>query len=184
MDTDSFDLAQNYFEVFGLSVHGQPDSSGLREKYMALQRRYHPDKFVSADDAQRRKAVQIASFVNQAHQTLSDPLKCAEYCLHLQGVEADTETDAKMDPLFLMEQMEWRETLEDIDNDDPKVFETLAGLRTEIAEKISDLAGQTASHLESKNTVLARDSIRKWQFLAKLHAEADSLEARLDDLSG
>lgn len=182
MDTDSFSLAQNYFEVFGIVAHAQPDRSELREKYMVLQRQYHPDKFASADDSQRRQAVQIASFINQAHQTLSDPLKCAEYCLQLQGVDADSETDAKMDPMFLMEQMEWRETLEDISDDDPKAFDKLSELSAEIAKKISEIATTTASQLELQDKMQARDSIRKWQFLSKLHREADSLEARLDDL--
>lgn len=182
MDTDSFNLAQNYFEVFGFSAHSRPDRSELREKYMVLQRQYHPDKFASADDLKRRQAVQIASFINQAHQTLADPLKCAEYCLQLQGVDVDSETDAKMDPMFLMEQMEWRETLEDINDDDPKALDKLAGLRSEIEIKISEATEKTASQLESQDTSQARDTIRKWQFLSKLHREAESLEARIDDL--
>lgn len=165
-------------------THSQPDTSELREKYLVLQRQYHPDKFAAADDMQRRQAVQIASFVNQAHRTLSDPLKCAEYCLQLQGVDVDSETDAKMDPMFLMEQMEWRETLEDISVDDPKAFDKLSGLRSEIGGKISEMADQTTSYLESQDTAQARDTIRKWQFLSKLHREAESLEERLDDSHG
>ena len=184
MEIDSFNLAQTYFEVFNLDVQSQPDRNELRATYMALQRQYHPDKFAAADDQQRRKAVQVAAFINQAHQTLSDPLKCAEYCLKLQGVDVDSEADAKMDPMFLMEQMEWREALEDISDDDPGALTDLEKLRVEIAGKITAIGKVTASQLEAAETTTARNSVRKWQFLSKLNLEAEALEARLDDLNG
>lgn len=181
MEIDSFNLAQSYFELFGLPENSLPDHSELRAKYMLLQRQYHPDKFAAASDRERRQAVQIASFVNQAHQTLSDPLKCAEYCLQLQGVEADSETDAKMDPMFLMEQMEWRESLEDINDSDPGAMTKLESLRAKISASVDLIAAKTSKQLEKKESQAARDSIRKWQFLSKLGTEADSLEYRLLD---
>lgn len=184
MDIESFSLQQNYFSLFELGVSSQIDERALRSRYMELQRQYHPDNFASADDAQRRYAVQVAAFVNQAYQTLSNPLKRAEYCLQLQGVEVDAETDAKMDPMFLMEQMEWRETLEDIDEEDPKAFTAITKLREQIGKKTQTLAQQTAEHLEATQSESAREAIRKWQFLVKLDAEADAVEARLDEVSG
>lgn len=177
-------MRQNYFELFDLSVTSQPDSDELRAKYMVLQRQYHPDKFAAAPDHERRMAVQIASFVNQANETLADPLKCAEYCLQLQGVDVDSETDAKMDPMFLMEQMEWRESLEDIDESDAGAFAKLDALRIDINSHIDAVKQQTGRQLESGDTASARDSIRKWQFLSKLYNEAEALEARLDDRAG
>lgn len=182
LDTTNFNLAQTYFELFDLPLDSQPDQALLREKYMVLQRQFHPDKFASADDQRRRQAVQIASFVNQANQTLSDPLKCAEYCLQLQGVEVDSETDAKMDPMFLMEQMEWRETLEDIKADDPGAFDQLSDLRTEINSSMDAIADASFAQIKARDTVEARNSIRKWQFLSKLYAEAESVEAKIDEL--
>ncbi len=182
METTTFNLGQTYFELFGLPLDSQPDQAVLRDKYMVLQRQFHPDKFASADDQQRRQAVQIASYINQAHQTLADPLKCAEYCLQLQGVEVDSETDAKMDPMFLMEQMELRETLEDITADNPGALDQLSGLRGEINSKINSVSEAAFSQIKSRDTVEARNSIRKWQFLSKLYAEAESVEAKIDDL--
>ena len=165
-----------------MPLDAQPDQALLREKYMVLQRQFHPDKFASADDQSRRQAVQIASFINQANQTLANPLKCAEYCLQLQGVEVDSETDAKMDPMFLMEQMEWRETLEDIRPDDPGAFDQISGLRAEINDSMEAIAIASFAQIKSRDTVEARNSIRKWQFLAKLYAEAESVEAKIDEL--
>lgn len=182
METATFNLGQTYFELFDLPADSQPDQTVLREKYMVLQRQFHPDKFASADDQQRRQAVQIAAFINQAHQTLADPLQCAEYCLRLQGVAVDSETDAKMDPMFLMEQMEWRETLEDINTDDPGAFDQLAALRSEISNTMGTIADTSFAQIKSRDNVEARNSIRKWQFLSKLYAEAESVEAKIDEL--
>jgi len=153
----------------------------LRATYMNLQRTWHPDKFAAAGNEERLRAVQIASFVNEAHKTLASPLKRAEYCLHLHGGSADSETDAKMDSMFLMEQMEWRETLEDINPASEDSYAAIDALRAEIKQSMDKIAAQTAQHLDDKDLDGARDALRKWQFLVKLVAEADSVEAQLDE---
>lgn len=148
---------------------------------MAMQRQFHPDKYAAAGDRERRYAVQIAAFVNEAHLTLTDPLKRAEYQLRLQGGDARSETDAKMDPMFLMEQMEWRESLEEINSTTPEPFAAIDTLRTEINASISEITTEVNSHLDQQATEAAGEALRKWQFLAKLLAELESVEARIDD---
>ena len=151
---------------------------------MALQRDHHPDKHAAKDDAERLLAVRIASFINEAHQTLSVPLKRAEYCLQLKGVSTDTETDAKMDPAFLMEQMEWREALEDVDLSSDAAYDHLDNLKREITASIKSVAGNVEMQLVDLNLQAARDSVRQWQFLSKLVAEVDAAEARVDEATG
>lgn len=157
--------------------------SGLRASYMDLQRVYHPDKYAAASSQDRLKAVQISSFLNQAHKTLSSPLKRAEYCLHLQGGSSDSESDATMDSMFLMEQMEWRETLDDIKSGSDESFKVLDELRAEIKQRTNQIEVQTAQFLEAQDVEQARDTLRKWQFLVKLIAETDAVEAQLDEQS-
>ncbi len=182
MNTATPDLRQNYFELFDIPVSSAVDKKQLRSRYMTLQRQFHPDKYASADDQHRRMAVQIAAMVNQAHDTLSDPLKCAEYCLELQGVKIDAETDSTMDPAFLMEQMEWREKLEDITDtqDNSKAADSLGGLREEISQRVKEIGANTATKLDEKDTAAARELIRKWQFLVKIDREAQIVGSRLD----
>jgi molecular chaperone HscB len=172
------DLRQNFFELFELPVSCPVDKKALRTRYMALQREFHPDKYAAADDQHRRMAVQIAARVNQAHDTLSDPLKCAEYCLELQGVDIDAETDSSMDTGFLMEQMEWREKLEDIT--DAGSADALNELRSEIAGRIELIGSQTAEKLDQQDATGARELVRKWQFLFKIDREAQSVGSRLN----
>ena len=174
------DLRQNFFELFELPVSCAVDKKALRARYMALQRQFHPDKYAAADAQHRRMAVQIAAHVNQAHDTLSDPLKCAEYCLQLQGVDIDAETDSTMDTGFLMEQMEWREKLDDIDEADAGSAAALSELRTEIAGRIELIGSEAAEKLDQQDTTGARALIRKWQFLFKIDREAQAVGARLN----
>ena len=179
--THSFDFQQNFFELFGLDQSCVLDASSLRESFMNLQRDHHPDKHSGKSDADRLLAVRVASFINEAHQTLSDPLKRAEYCLQLKGVSTDTETDAKMDPMFLMEQMEWRETLEDVDVTSEAAYDKLDNLKREITGSIEAVARAVEEKLDNNDIDSARDSVRQWQFLSKLVGEIDAAEARVDE---
>ena len=181
LNTESFNFEQSYFDLFGLPVSCELDTTQLRQQFMELQRQYHPDRFAAGSDTERRIAVQIASYLNSAHQTLVDPLKRAEYCLQLAGLDTNTETDTKMDPMFLMQQMELRESLEEVASaKDP--LQSLDKVRAEIDELIDQTAAQTSELLANDKLESARDGVRRWQFLEKLASEASAIEAQLDDV--
>lgn len=180
MTTPAPDIRQNFFELFELPVSCKVDQAALRSKYMTLQRQFHPDRFAAADDQHRRVAAQIAARVNEANQTLSNPLKCAEYCLLLVGVDVGNESDTTMDPAFLMEQMEWRESLEELPASGDNAAAELASLRTRIRSAIEVVAEETATRLDSGEHDAARELVRKWQFLVKIDKEAQSVFVRLD----
>ena len=180
LEIDKFNFEQSYFELFDLPVNCEIDSGKLREKYMELQRQYHPDRFVASSDATRMRAVQIAAHVNGAHQTLDVPLKRAEYCLQLAGLSTDSETDAKMDPMFLMQQMELREALEEVSSS-PDPWRELDAARAQINEQIGSTSVTVGKAIEDKQYDEAREYVRRWQFLEKLLEEASSIEAQLDD---
>ncbi len=147
---------------------------------MQMQRQYHPDRFAAAADPVKRRAVQVAAHINSAHQTLESPLKRAEYCLQLAGLSADSETDAKMDPMFLMQQMELRENLEEVSEaSDP--YEALNSARKDIDGQKVSTQTVVADAIGNARYDEAREYIRRWQFLEKLSDEANEIEARLDD---
>ena len=126
-------LKQNYFELFGLEPGFEVDLSAIAESYRELQRAVHPDRFASASDQERLLSVQQAAHVNEAYQTLKSPLLRARYLLELQGI-ALNDTDTTMDPMFLMEQMELRESLAGVaGQSDP--FAALMTLRDTIEAK-------------------------------------------------
>ena len=89
-----------------------------------------------------------------------------------------------MDPAFLMEQMEWREALEDVDLSSDAAYDHLDNLKREITASIKSVAGNVEMQLVDLNLQAARDSVRQWQFLSKLVAEVDAAEARVDEATG
>ncbi|MDH5190419.1 MAG: co-chaperone HscB [Gammaproteobacteria bacterium] len=174
-------FSRNYFELFGLPVSFEVDLNTLSEHYRELQRVSHPDKFANATDQERRLAVQQAAQINEAFRVLKDPLERGKYLLALQGINLDEETDTSMDPQFLMQQMELRESLEAVrDAQDP--LGKLAGLLQEIEKAMSDMISDLSVLFANANDeayTKARDTVRKMQFMHKLRNEIEELEEEL-----
>ncbi|MDH5435796.1 MAG: co-chaperone HscB [Gammaproteobacteria bacterium] len=174
-------FSQNYFELFALPVSFEVDSNTLSEHYRELQRTSHPDKFANATDQERRLAVQTAAHINEAFRVLNNPLERGKYLLSLQGINLDEETDTRMDPQFLMQQMELRESLESVrDTQDP--LAKLASLLQEIENTMSDMIAELSVLFANANDEAykqARDTIRKMQFMHKLRDEVEELEEDL-----
>ena len=173
------DLSSNYFELFGLSESFTIDQQSLVTSYQQLQQQFHPDKFASRPDAERRWSLQAASVVNDAYQTLRSDLGRAGYLLQLHGIQLDEETDTQMDPMFLMEQMELREALELAEQADD-TFVRLANIRKQLRASIAERASAFETAVGQADWSLARTITRQWQFLDKLQRETKSIEERLD----
>lgn len=172
---------KNHFELFGLPVSFDVDADDLTSRYRELQRRVHPDKFANAPDQERRLSLQMTALVNEAFQTLKDPVRRGRYLLSLRGVDMGEETDTAMDPAFLMEQMELRENLEEIrqvDNPGEQLVELANRIDQRMQEKIDQLR-RTLDRDSSEETGRARNLVREMQFLQKMHHEIGNLEEEL-----
>ncbi|OGI50622.1 MAG: Fe-S protein assembly co-chaperone HscB [Candidatus Muproteobacteria bacterium RIFCSPHIGHO2_12_FULL_60_33] len=169
---------KNHFELFGLPVAFDLDANDLASRYRELQRHVHPDKFANASDQERRLSLQMTALVNEAFQTLKDPVRRGRYLLGLRGVDVGGETDTKMDAAFLMEQMEWRENLEEIRQaDNPR--KQLAELANRIGQRMQDKIGHFRRALDKDSPEeirKARNIVREMQFLEKMQQEIDNLE--------
>ena len=112
-------MKQNYFELFQLPVSFDIDINDLTTRHRAVVARIHPDQFAHKSSAEQRMALQWTTFANEAFDTLKSPIKRAQYLLQLNAPElvADPHTHAPLPPEFLMQQMAWREALEDGDVD-------------------------------------------------------------------
>ena len=177
------DFSKNYFELFGLPLGYSVDTSALADSYRNLQRVVHPDRFASASEQERRLSMQGATLINEAFQTLKDPMLRARYLLSLCGVEMGEGRDATQDMEFLMEQMELREQLSEVkEQTDP--LDVVAKIISTIDEKLRALIGQITEQFASaapEHLEQARNTVLKMQFLQKLHQDAESLEAELED---
>ena len=106
-------LDSDDFELFGLPRRQSQDRAQLDERWRDLQAKVHPDRFASDGAAAQRLAMQWAVRVNEAYQRLKDPLRRAAYLCELQGASIDAENNTAMPAGFLMQQMEWREALDE-----------------------------------------------------------------------
>jgi len=105
--------AADPFARLGLAPNFEIDRAALDRRYFDLQRRLHPDRFATKSPRERALSQRQAAALNEAYETLNDPLARAASLLRLAGREAVFEGQGTIaDPALLMEAMEMREALE------------------------------------------------------------------------
>lgn len=171
-------LEKNHFEFFGLPLRFDIDSADLSARYRNLQRHFHPDRYASGSDQQRRLALQVTSHINEAFQILKDPLARGRYILGLQGVSTDEETDTRMDPVFLMAQMELRESMEEARVSQDRQLR-LPKLMRDVEQRLvlgTEELGRRLNENSPTSLTRARSLVREMQFLRKVQREIEDLE--------
>jgi molecular chaperone HscB len=172
-------LTQNYFELFDVDAKFGLDLATFETNYRRLQSATHPDRFVSAIPSEKLASMQLATLANEAYQTLKNPARRAKYLLELQGIEAISETNTAMPADFLMQQMEWREALEDAKA--AKDIDALEALLNELRLAAKALQTALADLLDSKKDyVTATDDARKLIFIDKVAADINKAIEQLD----
>ena len=109
-------LQSNDFALFGVPMQFAQDRAQLDARWKELQREAHPDKFAAQGPAAQRLAMQWSVRINEAYQRLKDPLKRASYLCELHGAPINAENNTAMPAVFLMQQREWREALDDAES--------------------------------------------------------------------
>ncbi len=173
-------MDKDYFQLFNLQVGYAIEMQQLKQLFRELQKVVHPDHFSHTSEAQRRMAMQKATQINDAYQTLSDPVKRAYYLLSYYGVVREGER-THQDTQFLMEQMELREALDAARcAEDP--LPVLQDLQTQVRERMQYLM-QGLEQLFTEHSVeslqKAADDSDKLRFLQRLDEECQALEDEL-----
>jgi len=164
------DFSQTYFELFGLPATYALDRERLDSAYRELQNKVHPDKFAAKSETEQRVAMQWATKVNEAYQTLKQPIMRGVYLLQLQGIDAMSAQDTSIAPAFLMQQMEWREAIDAARN--ARDMAALDRLQTELKATYRAVDKELADLLDvDKNPAGATEAVRKLKFMDKLLAE-------------
>ncbi len=100
------------FRRLGIEPDFDLDLDLIEKRYLGFQRAIHPDRFASKPAKERALAEAQAVALNEAYETLKDPLRRAAYLLSLKGIDASVSKDETVrDPELLMEAMEAREAL-------------------------------------------------------------------------
>jgi len=164
------DFSRDHFALFGLPEAYAVDEERLDQAYRDIQSEIHPDKFAHAGDSEQRLAMQWATRVNEAYQTLRKPFDRAHYLLQLHGIDAMAAGNTSMPMAFLVQQMEWREQLEDAKAAaDQAVLDRLEkALRDEARQFQTRLADEIDQQHDYPG---AAETLRKLRFTDKLLAE-------------
>jgi molecular chaperone HscB len=180
MQFAGFDFQQNYFQLFGLPERYRFDNALLEQQYHMLQTQVHPDRFAHLPESERRLSMQQATRVNEAYQTLLSPIRRARYLLSLHGVDTQEETNTAMPEDFLMEQMEWREAIEEARQAcDP---DQLDRLESRLQHEMRELEAQLAVKIdETCDYTAAAGDARKLKFMEKLAEEIASAFDAIDN---
>ena len=170
----------NPFALFDLPVAFQVDSALLNERYLALQKSLHPDNFSAASAQEQRLAIQKSAEINDALRILKDPIARADSIISLNtGEQENPEEKSNKDIGFLMQQMEWRETLENIEN--RKDTDELTAFAQEINQIRHAILSELSTALAEQQWDIARAITDKLRFIKKLQTEIERVEETLLD---
>ena len=162
-----------YFNLFQLEPSFNIDTEALEQTYRALAAQFHPDKFASASAFEQKQAVMMSSTINDAYRTLKSPIDRAAYLLKSQNIDADAPEHTSFSPEFLMQQMEWRETL--IDAQMEQNHDAIRALDQEIQNTQSNLYQDLQQAFEQQDYESAAQWVRHGRFLNKLRKEIASI---------
>ena len=152
-------LKKNFFELFNIDIAVDINKSELDEKVKALQIKFHPDKFASGSDVEKRLALQLSSHINDGYKILSDIVLRIEYILKINDFVKD-ESKTINDASFLQEQIEYNELIESLNEqyDDDLVSNHLNKIKSHLKNSIEDI----------KLSFKSKNYESMWQNLSKL----------------
>jgi molecular chaperone HscB len=104
----------NHFLRLGLEPSFDIDIDWLDQHYFDMQRSLHPDRFATCSAQEKSLSQQQATAINDAYETLKDPLRRADYLVDLLSADFLPEgCNLVNDQALLVESMELREALEE-----------------------------------------------------------------------
>lgn len=159
-------MTQNHFSLFGLPTAFDLDTAQLSATYLKLAAACHPDKFAGASAFEQKQSLMMASTVNEAYRTLQQPLDRASYLLSLQSIDADDPLHTQFEPEFLMQQMSWREVLEEAQ--EAQDVPALLALADDVQATLSHLLTTLSAAFQQEDYGNAATLVRQGRFMDKL----------------
>lgn len=169
-------LQSDDFELFGLEQRFKQDRAVLDARWKDLQRQAHPDKFTAQGAAAQRVAMQWSVRINEAYQRLKDPLRRAAYLCELHGAPVNAENNTAMPASFLMQQMQWREELDEAHSaeDLDQISQQCRQAERETLVEIEQLLDQSHDYTAAVAQVRALMFIER--FVADVNDRLDRIE--------
>jgi molecular chaperone HscB len=160
----------DYFALFQLKPQFKIDRQALESAYLTVQQKVHPDMHAQASDSDKRVSMQLSALANSAYRILMNPIQRGLYMCGRNGVDPQLETNTAMPAQFLMQQMEWRETLDDVRGQPSKLDE----LYKEAEQTRANLLKEVEATIDGANDFeLAAKQLRALLFIDKFSAELE-----------
>ena len=160
----------DYFALFQIKPQFKIDRQALESAYLTVQKQVHPDLHAGGSEAEKRVSMQMATLANSAYRTLMNPIQRGLYLCAKNGIDPQLETNTAMPATFLMQQMEWRETLDEA-RDNPLKLEELYA-QVEKTKKEVLLEVEQAIDVQ-QNFEVAAQKLRALLFIDKFSVELE-----------
>ena len=171
----------NPFTLFDLPVDFQLNNDLLSSRYLSLQKSLHPDNFAHCSPQEQRLAMQKSAEINDALQVLKDPISRADAIIAIHtGEQKDLEQTRHHDMAFLMQQMEWRERLEEIER--AQDLTQLMDFSAEVETTEREFLTEISTALSAQNWQDASQLVDNLRFIRKLTENISQLEEKFFSL--
>ena len=147
----------DYFELFGIPRSLNLSLDALQQRYYELSRQLHPDRFMQKPEAERQRALDMSSALNDAYRTLKDPVKRAQYLLGLEGFDIGEQRSKDVPPELLEEVFELNMALEEMRGGDDSARPQLEQAEKNFTKMLAETDQQLQSFFEQYDKSQSQD---------------------------
>jgi molecular chaperone HscB len=164
----------DHFERLGLPRRFALDGRELERAWLERSRAVHPDYHQLGASAEQQASLELSAALNDAHATLRDPFRRAEYLLSLAGGPSASEYRG-MSSAFLAETLEFRERIEQMRAAGPDAVAGQAEMEAELAGRQQALFDEVAARFAEWEALPAADE-RRAGLLVRLRESLNALK--------
>lgn len=158
----------DFFTLFHLPQDYAIDLDALENAYRVLAAVYHPDRAAGQSAFHQKENMMMTATINQAYGVLRDDIERAVHLLALHGIDANAHEHNIADPEFLMQQLQWREDL-----DNAQTLDELNKLNQQIQQVKCETQQQLVAEFHKQNYPNATQTLQRLRFVHKLLTAID-----------
>jgi len=149
----------DYYELFGLPRQLNISLDDLQKRYYELSRQLHPDRFMRKPEAERQRALDMSSALNDANRTLKDPIKRAQYLLKLEGFDMGEQGSKDVPPQLLEEVFELNMALEEMRGGDDSARPQLEQAESNFTRMMEEVDQRLQALFENYDSAPRRETL-------------------------
>ena len=149
----------DFYEILGLPRSLNLALDDLQQRFYKLSRELHPDRFMQKPEAERQRALDMSSALNDANRTLKDPIKRAQYLLGLEGFDIGEQRSKDVPPELLEEVFELNMALEEMREGDDSARPQLEQAEKNFTEMLAAADRELAALFAKYDARRSRDTL-------------------------